>query len=278
MTTLGWTEGRNIHFDYRYWVPGGPARMASAATELVRLGPDVIVADGANAVAVLQARTHAIPIVFDQVADPVGLGFVGSLAHPGGNVTGFTYFDYSIVGKWAELLREMAPGLSRVLMISDSVWQKYPRSGYLRTIRALGSSIGVPVSLTFYQTGAGLERTIVDFAQRPGGGLVLAPFGLNSAGKAAIVQLALRYRLPAIYANDGFMDEGGLMCYTGTTEDDVEAEVAAYVNRILRGASPGDLPVQNPTKYRLSINLKTAKALGLTVPPSLLVSANELIR
>jgi ABC-type uncharacterized transport system substrate-binding protein len=271
---LGWSEGRNVHIDYRY-APGG-ARAQALAKELVALQPDVIVSHASPATGALQRETRTIPIVFTAVADPIGSGFVASLAQPGANITGFLLFEASITGKWLAMLRDMVPTLTRATLVINPKTAAYYEF-YLRAARAAASSLGV--ELVFGPIGnaqAEIERAFEAFARTTNGGLLLPPDTNTNTHRDLLIALAARHRLPAVYQDRAFVVAGGLMCY-GISISDMYRGAATYVDRILRGAKPADLPVQVPTKYETVINLKTAKALGLTVPPALIVAADEVI-
>jgi len=271
---LGWSEGRNVRIDYRF-APAG-ARAQALAKELVALQPDVIVSNASPATGALQRETNTIPIVFTGVADPIGSGFVTNLARPGGNITGFLLFEASITGKWLAMLREIVPALARATLVINPKTAAYYEF-YLRGAQAAASSLGV--ELVFGPIGdapAEIERAFEVFARTSNGGLLFLPDTNTNTHRDLLIALAARHRLPAVYSDRLFVVAGGLMCYSISRADQFRA-AAAYVDRILRGAKPADLPVQIPTKYETVINLKTAKALGLTVPPGLLVAADEAI-
>jgi putative tryptophan/tyrosine transport system substrate-binding protein len=269
MQKLGWTEGRNLQIEYR-WDTGD---LRKAATELVTLSPDVIVAYTTPAVAALQPATRTVPIVFTQVADPVSAGFVASLAKPGGNITGFTPFEYSIGAKWLELLKEIAPHVTRVGVIRDPT--STSSIGQFAAIQSATRSFGVEVNPIGGRDARDIEHTVTEFARGSNCGLIsaAAPLLFNSG---LIISLAARHRLPAVYPYRSFVADGGLISY-GPDAIDLSRQAAGYVDRILKGEKPADLPVQGATKFELVINLKTAKALGLNVPSSLLSRANEII-
>jgi putative tryptophan/tyrosine transport system substrate-binding protein len=269
---LGWSEGRNLRFDIR-WGPNDPDRYPRQAAELVALAPDVLVAPTSFTLAPLQRATRSVPIVFMGVIDPVGAGFVSSLAKPGGNTTGFIAFEYTIGAKWLELLKEIAPRVTRAAVLRDP--SNASGIGQFAAIQAAGR-VGVDLSVIAVQDAEGAERAIAAFATDPNGGLVVtaSPFGANHPD--VVAELAARYRLPAVYPFRYFILAGGLISY-GADLVRQSRPAAAYVDRILKGEKPADLPVQAPTKYDLAINLKTAKALGLEVPPSLLARADEVI-
>jgi putative tryptophan/tyrosine transport system substrate-binding protein len=270
---FGWIEGRNLQIDAR-WGAGDAAATGRAATELAALAPDVIVAAGsAGAGAVLQA-TRTVPIVFVIVPDPVGSGFVESLAQPGGNATGFMMFEYGLSAKWLELLKEIAPGVTRAAVLRDPAITA--GIGQFSVIQSVAPSVGVDVSAINMRDGAEIERAIAAFARRPNGGLILTASGLAAIHRDLVVSLATRYKLPTVYISRFFAAGGGLVSY-GPDFVDQYRRAAEYVDRILKGEKPADLPVQAPTKYELVINLKTAKVLGLDVPTTLLARADEVI-
>jgi putative tryptophan/tyrosine transport system substrate-binding protein len=271
---LGWIEGKNIRFDYRF-AAGDPTLFKTYATELVGLSPDAILASTLQVVEVLRQQTRTIPIVFVFVADPIGQGFVQSLARPGGNITGFSAWDAPIMGKWLQLLKEVSPSVTRVGVIFN------PDAGtsapvFNPAIEAAAPSFGITVTLAPVHDDAGIEEAVATQAREPGGGLISLPDSFTTVHRDVIVAAATRHRLPLIGAGDVFAKAGGLISYFFDPID-VCSQAASYVDRILRGASPADLPVQQPTKYSLIINLKTAKALGLTVPPSMLDLTDEVI-
>ena len=269
---FGWIEGRNLQIDAR-WGAGDAGAIGSAATELAALAPDVIVASGSAAAAILQA-TRTVPIVFVSVPDPVGSGFVESLAQPGGNATGFIMFEYGLSTKWLELLKEIAPGVTRAAVLRDPAI--VAGIGQFAVIQSAAPSVGVDVSAINMRDGAEIERAVTAFARRPNGGLILTASALAAIHRDLVVSLAARYKLPAVYITRYFVAGGGLVSY-GPDFVDQYRRAAEYVDRILKGEKPADLPVQAPTKYELVINLKTAKALGLEIPPTLLARADEVI-
>jgi len=269
---FGWIEGRNLQIDAR-WGAGDAGAIGSAATELAALAPDVIVASGSAAAAILQA-TRTVPIVFVSVPDPVGSGFVESLAQPGGNATGFIMFEYGLSAKWLELLKEIAPSVTRAAVLRDPAI--VAGIGQFAVIQSAAPSVGVDVSAINMRDGAEIERAVTAFARRPNGGLILAASALAAIHRDLVVSLAARYKLPAVYITRYFVAGGGLVSY-GPDFVDQYRRAAEYVDRILKGEKPADLPVQAPTKYELVINLKTAKALGLEIPPTLLARADEVI-
>ena len=270
---LGWAEDRNIRIDER-WAANLPARLRTYAAELVRLMPDVILAHAPPAVWALRQETGTVPIVFVMVPAPVEIGLVTSLAQPGGNITGFTHFELAMVGKWLEALKEVSPGVSRIAFL---LHPEHPAwAGYLRTVSAAASSFRVEVIPAGIRNAAETEHAIEAFAREPNGGLFVLPDVVTYVHRELIIALAARHGMPAIYPFRYFAASGGLMSY-GADPVDMFRRAASYIDRILKGAKPAELPVQAPTKYELVINLKTAKALGLTVPPSLLARADELI-
>jgi putative ABC transport system substrate-binding protein len=270
---LGWTEGRNVRIDFR-WGGGAGERAKASAAELVHSAPDVIVVMSNPALAELHRLTSTIPIVFSEVGDPVGSGFVAGLARPGGNITGFQDIDAAIGGKWLGVLKEAAPNVSRVSVLFGS--NSAANVAFLRATEAVAPSLGVTVTAIDLHDGGEIERAVGTFASQADGGLIVMPHPNTIANRASIIILAARYRLPAIYPYLYFATDGGLLSY-GPDQIDEWRGAASYVDRILRGEKPGDLPVQAPTKYQLVINLKTAKALGLKIPPGLPLRADEVI-
>jgi putative tryptophan/tyrosine transport system substrate-binding protein len=269
---LGWIEGKNIRIDYRF-AAGDPALFKTYAAELVGLRPDAVLASTGAGVAALREQTHTIAIVFVILADLVGQGFVQSLARPGGNITGFSSFDPALIGKWLQLLKEVAPGLTRVTAIFNP--DTAPYAFFKREIEAAGTSLEITVTPAPVHDDAGIEEAIAAQAREPGGGLVSLPDSFTDAHRDIITAAAAGHRLPLI-GTRAFPTSGGLMSYWYDPVD-LYAQAASYIDRILKGASPADLPVQYPTKYSLIINLKTAKALGLTIPSTLLELADEVI-
>jgi putative ABC transport system substrate-binding protein len=271
---LGWTEGHNLRIDFR-WAAGEPDRARTYATELVALGPDAIVANGTPALAALHRATQSIPIVFLVVVDPVGAGYVRSLAQPGGNITGFSTFDPEIGGKWLELIKEVSPGLKRVAGISDPAFRGF--AALWRAIEDMAPTFGLQAtSVVFHQPADDIESAVARFAQRPDGGLIVLPTAINSIHRDRIYSLAARHRLPAVYPFSHFATNGGLMSY-GFDSNDLFRRGASYVDRVLKGENPFNLPVQAPTKFELVVNLKTAKALGIEFPRTILERADEMI-
>ena len=270
---LGWTEGGNIHIDYR-WAGADVGRIRSAAAELIDLKPDAIVAQTALTVAPLQQMTTSIPIVFLNIVDPVSSGFVASLARPGGNITGFTPAEMSMRGKLLEVLKEVAPAVSRVGVLYNPV--QAPQLGQWHAIETAAPSFGVQVSGAGAANADEITHGIEAFADEPGGGMIVLSNPVNDANRGLIIALMARRLMPAIYAYPHYVREGGLVSY-GVDPIVQFRQAATYVDRILKGAKPADLPVQQPTKFDLTVNLKTAKALGLTIPPTLLARADEVI-
>jgi putative ABC transport system substrate-binding protein len=269
---LGWAEGSNIRFEIR-WAGGDPDKARTFAKELIGMTPDVIVPSSNQVTTILQQETHTIPIVFVLVGDPVGSGYVASMAQPGGNLTGFAVLENAIAGKWVETLSEIAPQVSRVGFILHP--ETPANIGLLHAAEASATSGIKLVPLGVHNAGE-IESAVTAFAAQGNGGLIAAPHAITFANRDLIVELAARYRLPAVYAFRNFATSGGLISY-GTNPIMMWREGAAYVDRILKGAKPADLPAQFPTKYELVINLKTAKALGLTVPPLMLGRADDVI-
>ena len=270
---LGWIEGQNVRIDVR-WGTTNPGEIRKQAAELVALAPDVILAPGTSAVEPLMQATQTVPIVFPIIADPVSGGFVDSLARPGRNATGFMLFEYSISGKWLELLKQIAPGVTRVAVLGDPNTATGPAQ--FGVIQAVAPMLRVEVSAFNRRDANEIERAITSFAQSPNGGLILTPGGAAFLHRDMIIALAARYKLPAVYFERAFVAAGGLLSY-GPDRIDMYRHAAGYVDRILKGEKPADMPVQAPTKYQLVINLKTAKALGLSVPQTLLAGADDLI-
>jgi putative ABC transport system substrate-binding protein len=270
---LGWIDGRNVRVDI-HWATANAAEIRKEAAELAALAPDVILAPGTSTVGPLTQATRTVPIVFPIIADPVAGGFVDSLARPGGNVTGFMLFEYSISGKWLELLKQMAPDVTRVAVLGDPDTATGPAQ--FGVIQGVAPSLRVEVSSIKKRDASEIERAVTAFAQSPRGGLILTPGGPALAHRDLIITLAARFKLPTVYFDRAFVTAGGLLSY-GPDRIDLYRRAAGYVDRILKGEKPADLPVQAPTKYELVINLKTAKALGLTIPQSLLNTADEVI-
>jgi putative tryptophan/tyrosine transport system substrate-binding protein len=273
LTQLGWSDGRNVRMEYR-WGASGPDRSRKYAAELAALAPDVVLASGNSTLAPLLQATRTVPIVFANVTDPVGAGFVDSLARPGGNATGFILFEYGISGKWVELLKEIASGVKRVAVLRDPAIAA--GTGQFGAIQSVAPSFGVELSPVNVRDAAEIERAVTAFARSSNGGLIVTGSGLAHIHRNLIITLAARYKLPAVYYARYFVTDGGLLSY-GPDTVDVYRRAAGYVDRVLKGEKPADLPVQAPTKYELVINLKTANALDLTVAPTLLARADEVI-
>jgi putative ABC transport system substrate-binding protein len=270
---LGWSEDRNARIDARF-AAGNPDQFQALAKELVALQPDVIFAHSTPIVTALQRESRTIPIVFVSVSDPIGAGFVASLARPGGNLTGLLQYEEGIAGKWLAMLKEIAPRLARAALVANPKTTAYDY--FLRTAKAAAASLTIELVPNPVETTADIERAIASVARVPNSGLLLPPDTTTVLHRDLIIALAARHRLPAVYPFRVFVAAGGLMSY-GTEQVDMFRQAASYVDRILRGANPADLPVQAPTKFETAVNLKTAKALGLTVPPGLLVAADEVI-
>ena len=273
LQALGWVEGRNLHIDYRF-ADGRADRVQPLAKELIALKPELIFTQGTPAVAVLQRESRTLPVVFVNVSDPIGSGFVASLARPGGNLTGVLQYEASITGKWLAMLKEISPTLVRAALVANPKTTPFPY--FQRAALALAPSLAIEVVASPVQDASDIERAIESFARVPNGGLVLPPDGTTGAHRDLIVGLAARHRLPAVYSLRTFVEDGGLMSY-GADQADMFRQAAGYVDRILCGADPADLPVQVPVRYETILNLKTAKALDLAVPPGLLVAADKVI-
>jgi putative ABC transport system substrate-binding protein len=270
---LGWSQAGNVRIDYRF--AHGRAEQAQVfAKELVALQPDVMFAAATPAAVALQRETRVIPIVFVGVSDPIGAGLIASLARPGGNLTGVLNFEASITGKWLAMLKEIVPRLARTAFLANP--KTTPYDYFLQAAAAAASSLAIELVPCPVENAADIERTIESFAHVPNGGLVLPPDITTNAHRDLIIALAAQHRLPTVYNDRVFVVSGGLMSYA-TNRVDMYRQAASYVDRILRGAKPADLPVQAPTKFETTVNLKTAKALGLTVPAGLLVAADEVI-
>ena len=275
LAQLGWTDGRNVRMDLR-WAVGSVDRTQMFAKELVDLQPDVILAHATPATAALQRETRTIPIVFALVSDPVGVGFVASLPRPGGNLTGFIHMEASIGGKWLALLTEIAPSVKRAAIMFNPDTAPYARSYYLPSFEAAAQSLNVAPIVAPVHSEAELETVITSLGREPGGGLIVLPDTFLQVHRAAIILLAAQNNVPAAYYDHLFAVDGGLFSY-GPDEVDIFRRAAPYVDRILKGEKPADLPVQAPTKYVWALNLKTAKALGLDVPQTLIARADEVI-
>src|SRR5262250_2325315 len=269
----GWTDGRNVQIDIR-WGAGNPDRIRTYAAELVALAPDIVLASGGTTLGPLRQVSRSVPTVFTGVGDPVGAGFVDSLARPGGNATGFISFEWSISGKWLELLKEIAPGVTRAVVLRDA--ELGSGASQFAVIQAVAPSLRVEVNPVNVSGAAEIERAVAAFTRAPNGGLIATGGGRIRSHRDGIVKLAARHKLPAVYYDRVFVDSGGLSSY-GHDFVDQYRQAAGYVDRILKGEKPADLPVQAPTKYELVINLKTAKTLGLELPPTLLARADEVI-
>jgi len=270
----GWVEGRNARFETR-WAAGNPDDIRKYVAELIALAPDVIVVLGSASVGPLLQATRTVPVVFTLVPDPVGAGYVDSLGRPGRNATGFTNFEYGMSGKWLELLKEIAPNVKRVAVLRDAALAA--GTGQFGAIQAVAPSLGVEVSPINVTDAAEIERGLGSFAQSPNGGFIVTQSGLALFNRDLIIALAARHKLPAIYINRIWTAAGGLLAY-GAEPTDQLRRAAGYVDRILRGEKPAELPVQAPTKFELVINLKTAKALGLTIPQPVMLRADEVIQ
>jgi len=270
---LGWTDGRNVQITVR-WAEGDDVKARKYAEELVALAPDVILAPGSVGGEVMLKATRTIPIVFVVVPDPIGSGFVKRLSRPGGNATGFMMFEYNLCGKWPELLKEIAPNVTQAAVLRDPTF--VAGIGQFAVIQAVAPSVGIEVSPIDLHEPKEIEGDIATFAQSPNGGLIQVASGIGGANLNLIIAAAARYKLPAVYTQRPSVAAGGLISY-GPNFVDQYRRAAGYVDRILRGEKPADLPVQAPNKYELAINLKTAKALGLSVPQSLLARADEVI-
>ena len=273
LALLGWNIGRNILIDIR-WGRGDPTQLRRYAEELVALGPDVLLASSSVAVAALQQATRTVPIVLAAVVDPIGAGFVASLSHLGGNTTGFTNFEYGLSGKWLELLKEISPSITAIAVFRDEA--SPAEIGMLSAMQPASILLGVQLTPVAMRDAKEIESTIGVFAQQANGGLVILGSALASVHRDLIIKLANQYRLPAAFSDRLFVDAGGLISY-GPDRADQFRRAAAYVDRIIKGEKPSDLPVQAPTNYELVISLKAAKAIGLTVPPTLLARADEVI-
>jgi putative ABC transport system substrate-binding protein len=270
---LGWTVGQNVRIDYR-WGGGNTDRTRTYAAELAALTPDVILASGATIIGPLQQATRTVPIVFVNVTDPVGAGFVASLARPGGNTTGFSQFEFGMSSKWLELLKQIAPNVTQAAVLRDPA--AATGIGQFAAIQSVAPSLGMEVSPVDIRDTGEIERAVATFAHRSNAGLIVATGAFAIGHRKLIIALAGQHRLPAVYPFRFYATDGGLVSY-GPDSIDAYRRAAGYVDRILKGEKPGDLPVQAPTKYKLVINLKTANALGLTVPDKLLATADEVI-
>jgi len=270
---LNWIKGDNVQIDIR-WGAADMARSRSYVAELLALAPDIIVSQGSPATAALQEATRTLPIVFVNVTDPVGAGYVASLARPGGNATGFSYVEYGMSGKWLELLKEIAPRVTRAAVLRDPSLAL--GTGQLGAIQSVAPSLRIEITPIDVRDAGEIERTITDFARAPNGGLIVPASAGAFNHRKLIITLAAQHKLPTVYFQSNFVEDGGLISYGPETVDGFR-KAALYVDRILKGERPADLPVQAPTKYELAINLKTAKALDLPVPSSLIGRADEVI-
>jgi putative ABC transport system substrate-binding protein len=271
---LGWSEGRNIHLDVRFAVPTNEQQVQMLVKELLALSPEVVVSQSTPITAAFRRESRNVPIVFIAVGDPIGAGFIANLARPGGNLTGLTLYDGSVTGKWLEMLKEIDPRVTRAAFIINPKTSSFPLLA--RETQTMAQSLAIELTSSTIENAGDIGRVIESFASLPNGGLVFPPNATTTANRDLIVALAARYRLPAVYAWREFVTAGGLLSY-GTNFVEQFRQGASYVDRILRGSSPAELPVQAPTKYQTVVNLKTARALGLTVPASLLVAADEVI-
>jgi putative ABC transport system substrate-binding protein len=274
LEALGWIEGRNVEFIYRY-AEGSPERARLLAEELIEIRPDLVVAHTTPAAAALHRASRTVPIIFVSITDPVAGGFVANLARPGGNMTGFTNYEYSMGAKWLELHKEIAPGIARVaLMLNPDTGPYYVE--YLRSVETVALAMFVQATLSPVRSAEEIERTITALGREPGGGLIILPSAPITSHRAQIIELAARHRVPAIFPFVSYAREGGLAAY-GVDVNDLFRRAASYVDRVLKGERPADLPVQAPTRFALVINLKTARALALEIPPTLLARADEVI-
>ena len=275
LETLGWVENRNLQIEHRFSA-GDFTQIQPHTAELVSSAPDLIVGSGTEVIAALKQATRSIPIVFNMVVDPVGQGLIVSLARPGGNVTGFTFFDFPMIGKWLEMLKEIAPNVRRMgFMFHPQIASHY--RAYMRELGTAAASLAAELSPMPVRDGAEIEAAVTALAQEPGGGLIVATDPFINTQRRLIVAMVERHRLPAIYGFRRFVREAGALISYGPDSVDNVRRSASYVDRILKGEKPADLPVQNPTKYELGINLTTAKTLGLIVPETLLARADEVI-
>ena len=269
----GWTEGVNIQFETR-WSADSTEQARKFAAELIALVPDVILSSTTPSTQALQSLTRTLPIVFVTVADPVGVGIVQSLARPGGNITGFMNFEYSVSGKWLELLKQIMPALTRVAVLRDA--SNPAAIGQFSSIQAAAQPRAIELQAVNVRDAGEIEQALAEFARTPNGGLIVTPAAGQSPQRDLILELAVKFKLPAVYSDRELVTAGGLIAF-GPDRIDQFRHAAGYVDRILKGAKPADLPVQVPTKYEMAINLRTAKTLGLDMPPSLLATADEVI-
>ena len=273
LAQLGWEDGRNLRMEVRF--AGGASRFESLAKEIVALQPDVIFVQSTGFVAAVARQTHTIPIVFTNVSDPISAGFVGTLARPAGNLTGLVLLESSIAGKWLSMLKEVAPATKRVALVGNP--KTSPHEYFLRTSQAAAPALGIEMVSTPVANAGELASSLAAFAQEPNGSFMVVPDTTMTLVRAQLISLAARHRLPAVYPERFYVTEGGLMSYGIADLIEQFRQAASYVDRILRGANPADLPVQGPTKYATTLNLKTARALGMTVSSRLLVAADEVI-
>jgi putative tryptophan/tyrosine transport system substrate-binding protein len=274
LSKLGWTEGKNLRIELR-WGGANPARIRTFAKEVVDLRPDVILGHNTVVISALARETQTIPIVFTTVLDPIGSGFAANLAHPGGTITGFTNNDPTMGGKWVDLLREIAPRTTHVAFLFNPT-TALPIQSYMPALQAAARSFAIQASATPFHTKDEIEGVIAAQARNPGGGLIVPPDASNVANRDLIIALAARYSVPSIYSGRAFAESGGLIAYVDDRADEFR-QAAGYINQILKGAKPADLPIQQPTKFELVINLKTAKTLGLSLSSGLLSIADEVI-
>jgi putative ABC transport system substrate-binding protein len=272
---LGWVIGRNLQIDYR-WAAGNADRIRTYAAELVAMKPDALIAVTSPVVAALQRETRTVPIVFSGVSDPVGSGFIKSLAHPESNATGWSNYTPTLSGKWVEVLKEIAPSISRIGVLFNPITAPYVTGYYMPDMRVAAATLSVEPIITVVHEVADFETSILEFARKPGGALIVMPDAFTFLHRTLIVASADKHRVPAIYPYRYVCREGGLMAYAPDLGEPFPL-MAEYIDRILKGEKPGDLPVQAPTRFEMAINLKTAKVLGLTVPPTLLTRADEVI-
>jgi putative tryptophan/tyrosine transport system substrate-binding protein len=273
LQNLGWIEGRDVQIDYR-WAGGDPDKARTLARELIAMMPDLMVSSTNQVTQILQQETRTIPIVFAFVGDPVGSGFAASLARPGKNLTGFANFENSIGGKWLELVKEIAPRAKRVGFVFNP--DAAPNVGFFHAAEAAAPSLGIKLAALAVRDATDIEQDITAFASEPDGGLIVAPHAVTLGNRNLIIELAVRYCLPAVYSDRYFAESGGLVSF-GNNAANLFGRAATYVDLILKGANPADLPVQLPTKFELIVNLKTAKTLGLTISESFLTRADEVI-
>jgi ABC-type uncharacterized transport system substrate-binding protein len=273
LQNLGWIEGRNVQSNYR-WAGGDPDKARTFARELIATTPDVMLSSTNQVTRILQQETQTIPIVFAFVGDPVGSGFAASLAHPGKNITGFANFENSIGGKWVQLFKEIAPRAGRVGFVFNP--DAAPNVGFFHAAEAAAPSLGIKLAALAVRDASDIEQYIAAFASEPDGGLIVAPHAVTLGNRKLLIELAARYRLPAIYSDRYFAESGGLASF-GNNSADLFRRAATYIDLILKGANPADLPVQLPTKFELIVNLKAAEMLGLTIPESFLIRADAVI-